>query len=140
MGEVANCPRCNAIFMKGVKSVCNDCYKKEEEAFDKVYNFIRKKKNRTASINEVVAATDVEKDLVLKFVKEQRLRKGMFPNLMYPCQKCGKDINEGKLCGNCSDTIRNDLKREIEIEDLQKSNDREASATYYAVGKNKPKP
>lgn len=140
MGEVANCPRCNAIFYKGIKSVCNECYQKEEEAFNTVYSFLKKKKNRTASINEVVAATDVEKDLVLKFVKEQRLRKGMFPNMMYPCQKCGTDINEGKLCSNCAEGIKKDLKRELDIEEVNKANSQEGSMTYYSVGKNKKQP
>ncbi|KGX86791.1 TIGR03826 family flagellar region protein [Pontibacillus marinus] len=139
MGELANCPRCNALFVKSVKSICDACYKKEEEAYDLVYKFISKKKNRTSSIDEVVEATGVEKDLVLKFVKEKRLRAGDFPNLTYDCEKCGAPIQEGKICSSCASGIQNDLEREKNIEEVQQKNSRDRNHTYYSVGNFKGK-
>ncbi|KGP73556.1 membrane protein [Pontibacillus yanchengensis Y32] len=122
MGELANCPRCNALFMKQFKSICENCYKEEERDFDTVYQFIRKKENRTSTVDEVVEATGVKREVIMKFVKEGRLRTGMFPNLTYPCQKCGEPINEGKICGNCSSEINTELKREQEIEEVERAN------------------
>lgn len=138
MGELANCPRCNALFVKSVKSVCDACYKKEEEAYERVYNFISKKKNRTSNIDEVVKATNVERDLVLKFIKERRLRAGDFPNLAYDCEKCGAPIQQGRICSSCASGIEADLEREKSIEEVQQKNDRE-DHTYYSVGNFKGK-
>jgi len=139
MGELENCPRCNALFVKSVKSICDACFKKEEDAFERVYNFIRKKKNRTSTIDEVVEATGVEKDLVLKFIKEQRLRAGEFPNLTYDCEKCGAPIQEGKICSSCASGIEADLVREKNIEEVQQKNSREKVHTYYSVGNSNKK-
>jgi len=139
MGELSNCPRCNALFVKSMKSVCDACYKKEEDAYELVYNFISKKKNRTSTIDEVVEATGVEKDLVLKFVKERRLRAGNFPNLTYDCEKCGSPIQEGKICSSCASGIEADLVREKNIEDVQQKNTRHETHTYYTAGKFKGK-
>lgn len=140
MGELANCPRCGGLFVKHARTVCDQCFKEEEAAFDKVNQFIRKKDNRTASIPEVVAATDVEEHLVIKFVKENRLRSAMFPNLTYPCQKCGADIREGKLCGSCAGQIQSDLEQDKKLEQLQQGQndeERRGSHTYYSINKDK---
>lgn len=42
MGELANCERCNRVFVKQFREICNECYKKEEEDFRTVYNFFKK--------------------------------------------------------------------------------------------------
>lgn len=48
--DVFNCPNCNSLFvMTKFRDVCDACYKEEEAQYDKVYAYIRKKTNRTAS-------------------------------------------------------------------------------------------
>ena len=43
MGELANCPKCNALFFFFfVQTVCQACIKEEEKAFETVYKFFRK--------------------------------------------------------------------------------------------------
>src|SRR5690606_39269557 len=98
MGELANCPNCGALFVKGVRTVCNNCFKEEEEMFNKVYAYVRKKENRMATVTEVSEATGVEEKIIMKFVKEHRLHTVQFPNLSYNCDRCGNPIQEGKLC------------------------------------------
>ncbi|KGX86317.1 TIGR03826 family flagellar region protein [Pontibacillus litoralis] len=134
MGEIANCPNCNVLFVKGIKSVCDACYQEEEAMFDKVYTFIRKKENRMATIDEVVEATGVSRDVIMKFVNEKRLHTGNFPNLTYPCYKCGGPIKEGKLCRSCTNEIKSDLQREKEIEEVHKANkeSEHRQNTYYS--------
>lgn len=44
MAELANCARCNAVFVKGVRSVCQNCYKEEEKEFETVCRFLREQK------------------------------------------------------------------------------------------------
>lgn len=131
--EVFNCPSCNSLFvMTKFRDVCDACYKEEEAKYDKVYAYIRKKINRTASITQVVKDTGVEETLIIKFVRTGKLRISQFPNLGIPCEKCGTTIKSGRLCVKCSDSLRTDLqafeneeKRLTEIQGNDKKN------TYY---------
>lgn len=71
MGELANCERCNRVFVKQFRDICNECYKKEEEDFRRVYNFLRKRENRTATIGQIVEVTGVDETLIQKFIREK---------------------------------------------------------------------
>lgn len=111
MGELANCPKCNGLFVKSqFRDICDACYKEEEKAFETVYNYLKKRENRKATLIEVSEATEVSEDLILKFIRQGRLQLANYPNLGYPCERCGTMIREGKLCLECS----RDIKREIE--------------------------
>ena len=131
--EVFNCPNCNSLFvMTKFRDVCDACYKEEEAQYDKVYAYIRKKINRTASMMQVVKDTGVEETLIIKFVRTGKLRIAQFTNLGIPCEKCGANIKNGRLCGKCRDSLVTDLqafeneeKRVTEILGNDKKN------TYY---------
>ena len=128
--DLYNCPNCNSLFVKTkFRDVCDACYKEEEAQFDRVYEYIRKKSNRTASMVQVVEATGVEEELIIKFVKTGKLRIAQFPNLGIPCEKCGTVIRSGRLCETCSASIRSGLetyesdeKRRLEIQEREKKN------------------
>src|SRR5699024_4160043 len=96
-----NCESCGAVFVDPIRTICRDCYYKEEEAFQTVYRYITKKKNREATIAQIVKATGVEEELIIKFMKQNRLRASQFPKLAYPCENCGIDTVEGRLCDDC---------------------------------------
>ncbi|WP_060678503.1 TIGR03826 family flagellar region protein [Virgibacillus halodenitrificans] len=138
MAELANCSRCDAVFVKSIRDICQACYKEEEQAFDKVYKFLRERKNREATMLEIVDATKVDETLITKFIKEKRLRTTDFPKLAYPCESCGANIVNGKLCFDCSDELRRDLdkhnqqQRKIQEKELKKN-----THTYYMFDKNK---
>ncbi|SDK03825.1 TIGR03826 family flagellar region protein [Sediminibacillus albus] len=136
MGQLANCPRCDALFVSGMRSICQECYKEEERAYTTVYNYLRPRKNRQATIPEIVEATGVHEGLIYKFVKEKRLRASQFPNLSYPCDRCGTEIAEGNLCKNCSADITGALSEQQKINDIEKRNkEKEQANTYYTVEK-----
>lgn len=133
MEEIINCPNCNELFLKSkVRDICQKCWKKEEEDYDTVYKFIRKKENRTATINQVVEQTGVQEETILKFIKKGRLLVTQFPNLGYPCDKCGRMIQKGKLCDECS----SELKKALETfqKEEQRKNDllQQQRRTYYS--------
>ncbi len=108
--DVTNCPVCGEIYLKNkFRAVCEKCWKKEEEAFDLVYRYMRKRENWAATTLQIVEATGVPEELILKFVKAGRLKTAQFPNLGYPCDKCGTIIREGRLCSSCATELRNDL-------------------------------
>lgn len=108
--EIINCPTCGALYEKNkFRDVCAACWKQEEEDYQTVYKFMRKRINRAATVDQIVEQTGVRKELILKFVKKGRLHPTQFPNLGYPCDRCGRIIQKGKLCMECSEELRDDL-------------------------------
>lgn len=140
MAEVANCPRCNAIFMKRVgATVCPDCQKQEEKDFQTVYAFMRKKQNRSANVQEIEYHTGVDEKLIRKFVAQKRLHPAQFPNLMYNCERCGAGIQDGRLCDSCTQEIEGGLQKMKQDEDFKKRKEgleRAENKTYYSVRNN----
>lgn len=137
MAQLTNCPNCDRLFVKNAfRDLCDTCYKEEEAAYEKVYQFIRKRENRSATLTEVVNATEVEEKLIIKFIKKGRLRVAQYPNLGYPCQKCGTLIKDGKLCGSCKDELSKQItKLELEEEFQKQLKERDKQETYFSIKK-----
>lgn len=130
MAELSNCSKCGRLFVKlSTRDVCESCYREEERQFERVYAFLRRRENRTATMAQVVDATGVEEKLITKWIREGRLQLVHFPNLGYPCDSCGKMIREGRLCANCLGKLQADL-RQAEAE--KERNLRSRHATYYS--------
>lgn len=142
MTELANCTRCDAVFVKTTRDICPTCYQVEEAAFQKVYKFLTNRKNREATIQEIVGATKVEEKLIFKFMKEQRLRSSDFPKLTYPCEKCGKGITEGKLCFDCTTDLRKAIEQHEEQSERfaqREEREEEREAVYFALNRERDK-
>ncbi|SRR5690625_4812828 len=133
MAELANCPNCGKLFVKGAQTVCRECFLEEEEKFNLVYDFLRQRENRKATVLEVSEATGVEESLIMKFVKQRRLLQTNFPNLTYPCDRCGKEIREGKLCQSCAEEIREDLMEESRRYASRSDEDKEGA--YFNINR-----
>jgi len=111
MAELRNCPTCGEFFnYTGVRDVCHKCVQSEEEKYQIVYRFLRKRENRAATVERIVEATGVEQELLYKWVRKNRLHPAMFPNLGYPCDNCGHITNQGKLCQKCQDELKSELR------------------------------
>ncbi|MGP4040735.1 TIGR03826 family flagellar region protein [Gracilibacillus sp. D59] len=139
MGELANCARCDKVFVQTTNSICPDCIKEDEKQFQIVYDFLKKRENRQATIPEIVEATEVKEDIILQFVKENRLRSSQFPNLSFPCERCGEPIASGKVCENCKNELSSDLRYQQEIEQVKRRNEQEEkqkAQTYYTRSRN----
>ncbi|MHA7765714.1 TIGR03826 family flagellar region protein [Bacillus atrophaeus] len=133
MGELANCPKCNALFLKTkLQTVCQACIKEEEKAFETVYKFLRKQENRQSTLNRITEETGVEEELILKFIRQKRIQITHLPNLAYPCERCGTSIREGKFCKACLSDIEGQMDR-LNQEIASKSKGVNGSKdTYYA--------
>lgn len=108
--EFVNCPNCNEVFVKNnFRDVCPKCWEKEEKDFETVKNFLRKRENRAATIEQIVEQTGVDEKAIIKFVKKGRLQKTQFPNLGYPCERCGHIITKGLYCEKCISELRTEL-------------------------------
>lgn len=139
MGELANCARCDELFVKSLREICKNCYNEEEKAFKTVNQFLRLRKNREASLTEIVEETGVSGKLITKFIKEKRLLVSQFPNLGYPCEKCGDKIKAGRLCKSCSEELLQNLDnetRENERAKRLKETDNK-QAVYYSYKKDR---
>ncbi len=132
MVDLINCSKCGSIYMKNkFRDVCDACYKEEEKQFDAVYKFLRVRENRAATIPRVVEATGIDEDLLLKFIRTGRIKVTSFPNLGYPCDKCGTLIKKGKLCDDCADELREELEIFNKEENRRKElEEREKHGTY----------
>jgi flagellar operon protein (TIGR03826 family) len=141
VGELDNCIRCGKLFVKTTRDICQDCYKEEEKQFQIVYQFMKKRSNRQATVSEIVDETAVAEELIIKFVKEKRLRASQFPNIAFPCEKCGADIQQGRLCSSCSAAISADLEHESQLDQVKQRNIKaeqdKSNRTYFAVEKGK---
>ncbi len=72
----------------------------------------------------------MEEELILKFIRQRRIQLANFPNLGYPCQKCGKLIRENKLCIACGKDIKTQL-YELDQEDERRQKVTEKQTTFY---------
>jgi flagellar operon protein (TIGR03826 family) len=134
--ELVNCPNCNDIFAKNqFRDLCPKCWKKEEDDFQTINQFMRKRENRAATIDQVVQHTGVKEELILKFIKKGRLQLTHFPNLGYPCDKCGHIIRTGKLCEKCASELREDLKT-FQVEEKRKQELQLRERKTYYTSKN----
>ncbi|MCM3162349.1 TIGR03826 family flagellar region protein [Metabacillus litoralis] len=136
MGELANCPVCDTLFVQTqFRSVCDKCYKEEEKKYETVYAFLRKRDNRKALLDEVVEGTGVSRDLILKFIRTGRIQLSNFPNLGYPCEKCGTSIRKDRLCESCSQDIHKQLhqvEQEAQISERNKRQSSPSTAAFYS--------
>lgn len=137
MAQLENCPNCGEIYVKNqYRDVCQKCYKEEEQAYDNVYQFMRKRENRAATMLQVVDATGIEEELLLKFIRTGRLKVTNFPNLGYPCDKCGSIIRTGKLCEPCALELKKELDQHNQEEEFKAELlKRDKQATYFTTNK-----
>ncbi|MFW6273411.1 MAG: flagellar protein [Halanaerobium sp.] len=116
--KLLNCRECGRVFSSAGEAVCPDCKKLEEEKFELVKNYLWDNPNST--IDQVSEETGVERELILKFMKEDRLAAdGLVINFKLKCSRCGKEIDSGTFCESC----RNSLINEFKQNDNQKEED-----------------
>ena len=133
MAELRNCPACNGFFnYTGLRDVCHNCAQKEEDQYQEVYRFLRKRENRAANVDRIVEATAVERDLLYKWVRKGRLHPAMFPNLGYPCDNCGRLTTTGKLCEKCQNELKSELRTLEAAQEFRDEMNRQKRATYLS--------
>ncbi|MCM3618769.1 hypothetical protein M3936_14360 [Sutcliffiella horikoshii] len=135
MSQLDNCPNCGQIYVKNAfREVCEACYKDEEAQYQTVYKYIRQRENRTARLDQVVEETGVAESLILKFIRKGRIHLTQFPNLGYPCDRCGRMIREDKLCISCKKDIEGQLSQ-LDREEERRRESLSGGRTYHAIDK-----
>ncbi|KFL43953.1 membrane protein [Lysinibacillus sp. BF-4] len=133
MAEVRSCPKCDAFFnYTGMRDVCAKCAQAEEDLYQVVYRFLRKRENRAATVERIVEVTGVEEATLYNWVRRGRLHTAMFPNLGYPCDQCGRLTSEGKICARCREELKQDLRTFDAAKQFREDVANRDKGTYHA--------
>ncbi|TWT27815.1 flagellar protein [Planomicrobium sp. CPCC 101110] len=119
--RLKNCAICGKLFLKVHTDHCLECYKKIEEEFELVNGFLKIEDNRLTTLEEVKKATGVSAKRLTEFIRDGRIFAGDYPNLGYPCNRCGKLIKRQILCNSCFDEFATDVNRVLKSEQLAES-------------------
>ena len=104
---VKTCPRCKKIYAPTPFGVCYDCHNKELEQEDLIRDFLRT--NNKASIEQISLETGVGLDIIKKMMRSGRLQGDA--QVEYPCEKCKKPITDGRLCKECTGSLKAQMQK-----------------------------
>lgn len=102
--NVDNCPKCGAIFDKNLRNLCPACSRELDATLNKLDDYMWK--HQKASTQQLHESTGVSLEQIIAFMKEDRLRSKLYPNLTYPCEKCGAGIREARVCFRCASELK----------------------------------
>jgi len=128
-GQLDNCRICGKLFLRDHTDYCLGCYKKTEQDFKLVSDFLSNEQNRFATIEEVSKETEVSVKQVADFIRDGRIYAEDYPNLGYRCSHCDKMIKRQLLCDECfhqfSSEINQTLKRENLIDEIKNTQNKQ---------------
>ena len=135
MLNVDYCPRCGQLFQIEMREICPKCMRELDVIYEKAYQFIRKKENREASIDDLAKGINASREDITLIIRLGKLNVKRFPNLGYPCETegCNELISEGRLCAKCIGKIQDGLEkeqREKEKEQKRKEEERKRFRAY----------
>lgn len=116
LGKLANCSRCDALFVQAVRDICPKCYQEVEQEYEKCARFLRKRENRGSNMNQVSEGTGVSVKQITRFIKEGRISVEGNPNLGYACESCGELIRKGNICESCMRGLKYDITQDLAVE------------------------
>ncbi len=103
--DLRNCPQCGKLFAyTGSNKLCPVCRQTEEADFKKVRDYLWDHPGSTIEI--VHEETGVDRELIIKFIKEDRLvAEGITINFELECERCEELIEHGRYCKKCQDEL-----------------------------------
>lgn len=107
-----NCPECGRLFLENATGLCPACFQQVEEDENKVVEYMREV--RKASLQEIHEATGVKESIIMRMLKRGRLFSDF--TVTYPCETCGTQITEGRLCSKCSNNFLKQIKKPEDFE------------------------
>ncbi|RXT04122.1 flagellar protein [Ammoniphilus sp. CFH 90114] len=101
--SLSNCPECGKLYVRTRIDMCPDCVKKIEEDIAKCTSYL--KSNPKSTIQDVSEATGLSVKRITKFILKKRIVLEDYPNLDYPCDRCGTLIRNNRVCVDCYQNI-----------------------------------
>lgn len=138
--QLDNCRICGTLFLKDYTDYCLDCYKEIEQAFTDVTEFLKNDENRNADIHEISYFTKIPIKQLIDFIRDGRIYAEDYPNLGYPCKRCGKLIKRQMLCNTCFEEFSTEIDRTLKIGEFieqagKKPLGAQASSRYWKLRK-----
>ncbi len=96
---LGNCARCGKLFNRLSRPICPDCAREEERQAGVVMDFLRG--NPSATIEEISESTAVDSQVILRLIRDDRLRATTAYSVPRNCKACGASIDAGQYCGQC---------------------------------------
>lgn len=96
---LGNCTRCGKLFNRLSRPICSDCIGEEQEQVELVMDYLRDSPN--ATIEEISQATAVDAQIVLRLIRDERLKATPTYVRVRNCRACGAPIAAGQYCGPC---------------------------------------
>jgi hypothetical protein len=104
--ELASCPVCGQLYMKGVIEMCPKCLAQEEKNERIVAEYVRT--HHRCTVEEVHEVTGIKENVIYRMIENGHLQE--CENLYYPCEQCKKIINKGRLCKICMEFFLDQVK------------------------------
>jgi ribosomal protein L32 len=99
---LSNCSECGKLYVENSFNLCVDCLRLQEAEELKVVAYLRDVVDH-ASVFEIHEATGVKQRIIMKMIQQGRVVGGTV--IFYPCESCGAQIKQGRLCPDCSHNI-----------------------------------
>jgi len=110
MPDLKNCPKCGKLYVYTGRFLCPACIAAEEEEFQKIKEYLLE--HRGANVLEVAQATGIEEEVIIKFIKKGRIQsEGLTIVDRLTCEKCGREIENGKFCPDCLEKMQKELQQ-----------------------------
>lgn len=129
--NVANCPRCGKIYVKGFAEMCPNCLKDLEQQYEKCLKYLRE--NKGITINDLSEATGVAIKQITKFIRDGRISIMHAPNMSYPCEVCGTLIRENTICESCRSKLVKDVRNNAEDEKRKQEKELRDSQVSFKI-------
>ena len=130
--NLVNCPRCNKLYAKTIRDICNNCHTQLEKDYERCVQYIRE--NKGVNIQELSDVTEISVKQIARWIREGRISLFNAPNMSYPCESCGTLLREGHLCDSCRSRLSRDM-RNANSTGLQQHNpDEPKTSGAYQIG------
>ena len=105
--EIITCVLCGRLFESYNKKICPLCAKKEEEYYQVVKKLIRE--NPSLTFKSIIEETGVPERLMRRWLQDGRLEVNNKESFGLRCERCNKEILQGKYCVDCRQIMQNGL-------------------------------
>lgn len=129
--NLINCQECSKVFASAGSKICPACRQSEEEKFELVKDYLWEQPNST--VKAVSEATGVEEEMIIKFIKANRLQsEGLTIDYSLKCKSCGTAIDAGVYCDSCRNKLVNDFKAEESPKEKKKSRGKRSEKMFLS--------
>lgn len=103
MQKIVSCRVCGAVMVRLARDVCPECFRKEEELFAKVREFLAA--NPGITVPELAERVGTTVEQIEIFILTGRVER-IGAQIAHQCQTCNKIIMTGLICHECLKSIK----------------------------------